>query len=263
MTINDLDAVLVSAISIALGVGFGAIINKYVNSRGNNWLILFYTLASILLAGQVALTVYFGWDKITSSTYSLALWVTLIGCIIFLLWVSIFKLRVKSIYNANKLDPIINNFTRSGDRDSINLFGGDLNFFGESSIEIDQNEQYKFLKAMNFRRIFILCSEPNNNQDILSRYGKILHDIPNVELRFYKPPEEADLKIRGRMIKVQNVVRLLIYTKIKAGVYQAIESDTANSNGALYQNLWKLIWAMARIPSEDEVALYKKCFLGR
>jgi hypothetical protein len=88
------------------------------------------------------------------------------------------------------------------------------------------------------------------------RYGKIITEIHNVELRYYQP-EKADLRVRGRIIEVNGVNKLLMYTKNKPGSYQAIETDTANSSGALYGNIWDLIWSLAIIPMPEQIKSYK------
>lgn len=82
-----------------------------------------------------------------------------------------------------------------------------------------------------------------------------------MELRFYEP-ENADLKVRGRIIQVQGVTKLLMYTKIRSGIYQSLETDTANSNGALYNNIWELAWALALKPMQQELDSYKLLFKG-
>ena len=79
--------------------------------------------------------------------------------------------------------------------------------------------------------------------------------MKNVELRFYNP-NEADLRIRGRLKTFQGVEKLLIYSKIEPKKYHAIETDTANSNGALYNNIWKLAWSLAsRLNSKEKSEL--------
>jgi len=148
------------------------------------------------------------------------------------------------------LDPIINRFTTIADRTEIRLFGGDLNFFGNSEVQMNNNAQYTALRGSTFARISILCEEPQN-ADTRTRYGKILNELPGIELRFYNP-EEADLLIRGRLKKVNGVDKLLIYNKLDTGRYQLILTDTANSSGALYNNIWNLVWSLANRLSVDQ-----------
>lgn len=164
----------------------------------------------------------------------------------------------KNIYSTIELDPIINSFTQAADKDEIKLFGGDLNFLGNNHTEIDNNSQYKVLKGARFRKILILCEVPGDNSTKI-RYGKILHELRGVELKFYNP-DDADLRIRGRMKKVQGVEKLMIYTKLESGKYQAIETDTANSNGALYNNIWKLVWSLAIVLSPQQQHDYEELY---
>ena len=164
----------------------------------------------------------------------------------------------KSIYRTSELDPIINNFTDLSDHNEMKLFGGDLNFFGNVPSEMDQNDQYNHLKSLCFRKLLILCEEPANNLTKI-RYGKILQEMNGVELRFYNP-DEADLQIRGRLKTLQGAERLLIYSKVDSGLYQTIETDTANSNGALYSNIWRLIWLLAKKPTTKQIEEFLRLF---
>lgn len=86
--------------------------------------------------------------------------------------------------------------------------------------------------------------------------------MPTTDLRFYKP-DRADLKVRGRIIQLQGVDKLLMYSRIESGIYQAIETDTSNSNGALYNNIWQLIWSLADKPTQAQLDLYKGLFSKR
>jgi len=100
-----------------------------------------------------------------------------------------------------------------------------------------------------------LCESPKGQIEQI-RYGKILTDIAGAELKFYNP-DIADLRVRGRIIQVDGVNKLLIYKKLKSKTYRAIETNTADSDGALYNNIWQLVWSLADSPTPDEVALYK------
>jgi hypothetical protein len=46
-------------------------------------------------------------------------------------------------------------------------------------------------------------------------------------------------------------------------MYQAIETDMANSNGALYSSIWDLVWHLASIPSNEQVQNFKQLYHGR
>jgi hypothetical protein len=168
------------------------------------------------------------------------------------------KLYAKRIFKTSELDPIVNSFTGKADRKEIKLFGGDLNFFGNSKKEMDMNSQYNFLKGLDFKRVLILCELPMNNEEKF-RYGKILHDMPNTEFRFYNPAE-ADLKVRGRIIEVQGVTKLLMYNKIRSKTYKTIETDRANEKGELYHNIWGLVWSLANIPTEENLKSYRNLY---
>lgn len=164
----------------------------------------------------------------------------------------------KSIYRTSELSPIIKRFTDLSDHNELKLFGGDLNFFGNTPSEMDMNDQYNHLKSLCFRMLLILCEVPADNSTKI-RYGKIIQEMRGVELKFYKP-DEADLQIRARLKTLQGAERLLIYSKVDSGLYQTIETDTANSNGALYSNIWRLIWSLAREPSRQQIEEFKSLF---
>ena len=53
-----------------------------------------------------------------------------------------------------------------------------------------------------------------------------------------------------------------MYTRVKSREYQAIETNMADSNGALYNGIWDLVWSLAKEVSEQEVNEYKHLFLG-
>jgi hypothetical protein len=84
--------------------------------------------------------------------------------------------------------------------------------------------------------------------------------LKGVELKFYNP-EIADLRVRGRMKEVQGVMKLLMYTKVEQGKYETIETDVACTKGALYKNIWNLIWSLANelnsTQKDEYVNLYK------
>ena len=122
---------------------------------------------------------------------------------------------------------------------------------------MDKNNQYICLKKENFRQIQIICFRPVSNQEIM-RYGKLLSDM-RVVCKFYHP-QAADLNVRGRMKSLGSVTHLLIYNKVASSTYDALELDTANSNGALYNHIWSLIWELAETPSQEEIQEYKDLY---
>jgi len=243
--------------TIAFGTFLGAIGNKLVAINAQTkWKWAFYILSMIsILAGILFSFLYF------ESTFKYYLTVTLLLTSGILLLIFTRKaLDKKFVYRTIELDPIINSFTSLSDKSEIKLFGGDLDFFGNAPVDMDQNRQYGYLKSLKFRKISIICEEPRNPLTKI-RYGKILHEMNCVELKFYNP-DEADLMIRGRMKTLNGVEKLMIYSKIESGKYQTIETDTANSNGALYNNIWKLVWSLANKISDQQKQEYTKLFSG-
>lgn len=168
------------------------------------------------------------------------------------------KLEKKIIFETPELNSIINEFTENSDKSEIKLFGGDLNFFGNDPSDMDSNIQYTHLKSLGFRKVSILCEDPKNVSTKI-RYGKILNDIREAELRFYNP-DEADLHIRGRLKTLQGAEKLMVYLKISSGKYKTIETDTAKSDGALYSNIWKLVWSLADTPDDSSQQKYVELF---
>ncbi len=254
---NFIKILLVGA-SISAGALLGVLRSKIFASKENNKLhYIFYGFSILVLLISIGGAIAF-YHEI--DTFGFAV---LIASIVFsiLLWLATNKfLFFKNVFKINELDPIVNKFTSNASKNDIKLFGGDLNFLGNTSSEIDANKQYTHLRSLEFKKISILCATPHTQIQRM-RYGKILSDMPNTELRFYEP-EIADLKVRGRIIEVQGVIKLLMYTKIKDGLYQSIETDTANSSGALYNNIWELAWSLAAKPAAAEIETYKQLFRG-
>lgn len=246
MTFEDFIKILLSGGSITLGAFLAAIRSKLSSSNesNNRWHYVFYVLSLIVIGGAVYAVVRFR-DIIFSPNW-LAIIVIALSVIssLALMWFTWKHLIVKQEYSTSELDPIVNEFTKNADRNLIRLFGGDLNFFGNTPQLMDGNSQYNVLKSVGFKEVEILCEEPPNIQAKI-RYGKIMNDMPNVAIKFYNP-KNADLLIRGRMKTLQGVTHLLIYTKEKSGLYRALETDTSNANGALYNNIWNLAWSLAR-----------------
>lgn len=262
---NSIKILLVGA-SLCLGSYLTALRSKITNTKvKNNLHYAFYGVSGFFfIASVMALICY--WDEIflfedkifKPDWFSI---LTLLICIAASILLFVFtskNLVGKSQFKTSELDPIVNKFTKNADKDNIQLLAGDINFFGNSFLEMDNNSQYTCLKAEGFREIQILCLRPQNTQQ-KSRYGKIINDLPQVKLRYYNPPK-ADLRIRGRLKTFNNVTHLLIYNKIQSGIYEALETDTANSSGALYNHLWNLIWELALEPSAVDLQEYKSLF---
>ena len=260
MNIDNAVTILLLFASCSIGAAFGILRNKIFSLTGNkNLPNAFYILTIIEGLFSIFVIVFYWKILIEPNYFVLTVLVLSIMSNTYLFMTVKAYLISKEIYETKELDPVVNSFTKDADRKNIKLFAGDLNFFGNIPTEMDTNVQYTCLKGARFKKIEILCEEPNDISDKI-RYGKILTDMPETEMRFYKP-EEADLMIRGRMKELNNVVRLLIYTKIKTGKYKAVEIDTANSSGAMYTNIWKLVGNQAtRLASEqaDEYKSYVK-----
>jgi|WetSurMetagenome_2_1015567.scaffolds.fasta_scaffold105794_2 hypothetical protein len=241
--------------TISLGTFLGALGNKLVSSNFHSkWKYAFYFLSIISLIASILFAVIFAKKDFIS-------WLTIVSLIISGVLLFAFTKKVldkKHTFKTHGLDPIVNNFTTDSDKKEIKLFGGDLNFFGEEPIDMNDNKQYSHLKRSRFGRILVLCEEPRTNHTKI-RYGKILNELSGIEMKFYNP-EDADLLIRGRMKTLNGVEKLMIYSKIKSGIYETIETDTANSNGALYNNIWKLIWSLANGVDAEMKADYIKLY---
>jgi hypothetical protein len=261
MTIGNITTILFCGTSIAAGASLGVLRSKIFSEKteGRLHYIFYFIAGGIFLSGVLFPICY------RTEFFSPPDWLSITAMILaisFSIALFIFTKKfmvVKSIYKISDLDPIINKFTSLADKNEIKLFGGDLNFLGNSPAEIDSNIQYTHLRSLSFKKISLLCEEPDNSTKRI-RYGKICSEIPNVSIRFYNP-EKADLRIRGRIIEVNGSSKLLMYTKAATpGFYQAIETDTANSNGALYNKIWDLAWSLASEPDHSQIQSYITIF---
>lgn len=246
MTANDANVYLNPLAFVSIGALLGALLNKVFAMRDNSNLYWIFYCFSILCGIYLGVT----WYSTSGGAINGSWYLTLLSNIGLVL-VTRFFLKTKNIYKTAELDPVINNFTGKADKNFINLLCGDINFFGTTPKEMDTNTQYTYLKSSAFKEINILCFPPNNNSDRI-RYGKLLHDMPQVNLRYYQPTE-ANLYLRGRITRTQDGDKLLMYFKISANTYQAIETDTANSNGLLYKNIWDLIWNLGKVPPKADL----------
>lgn len=263
MDFTHIISILLAAASIGAGAFFGALRSKLLASKTENKLHIAFYIFSILTFVTVVLVLIICWNDFVNPKANWYAFIVSFLALLFSAALFLFTkkyLIVKSIYEVKELDPIINGFTSMADKNEIKLFGGDLNFFGNAPNEMDINKQYTHLKSLNFNKVSILCEEPNDATKKI-RYGKIYNEIKNVELRFYHP-EKADLRVRGRIIKVNGSSKLLMYTKYLPGKYQALETDTANSGGALYDNIWELGWSMAVQPNKHQIEEYVNKYKG-
>lgn len=265
MTLDNLLKLLLAGASLCLGSYLTALRAKLMsNKRKNNLHIVFY-IVTVTLIMISCLTVFnYGHELLFEEENFKPNYFAI--CIILLCFASavlLFLFTKKNLignfqYKTSQLDPVVNKFTSNADKNNIKLLAGDINFFGNSPSEMESNAQYNALRKEGFREIQILCWKPITN-DSKIRYGKIQNDLTNVEFRYYNPPK-ADLKIRGRLKTLNNVTHLLMYNKIASGLYEALEIDTANSNGALYSHLWELVWETAEKPSEEELEGFRNLY---
>lgn len=260
MNFINITAILLSGASIALGAFFGALRSKIFATKTKNTLhYSFYILSIVVFLTAILSAIIFKNELFSfTSWYPITVFIISIVASVALFIITKKYLTVKDIYNISELNPIVNDFTSDGDRNQIKLFGGDFSFLGNTTVEISSNSQYIHLRSLQFTSVLILCETPKT-QAQKRRYGQMLTELPGVLLKFYNP-EKADLKVRGRIIQVNGVNKLLMYTKVKSEHYQAIHTDTANSNGALYNNIWDLVWDMANTPSEEDINYFKNCF---
>jgi hypothetical protein len=259
MIFDDVIKILLFGGSITLGAFLAAVRSKLSSSNEKNKLhYVFYVIAGMVVVGAIIATLIY-WTELNEPNW-LGIIVIVLSVISSgaLVWFTAKYIFGKDHYKTEELDPIVNSFTSNADKHNIKLLAGDLNFFGNTPQDMDKNSQYNCLPIEGFKSIQILCTEPATNVEKI-RYGKILSDFPMIQLRYYTPPS-ADLLVRGRMKTLNNVTHLLIYNKVKSGVYKALETDTANSNGALYNHIWNLIWALAAMPSNNQLEEYQNLF---
>ncbi len=238
--------------ALTWGAFFGALGNKLVAiNYSSRWRNAYYALGGVsMLVGVAGFLVI---EELKLLDWGVLIMLVISGLVI--LYFTWKVLHTKDVFQTAELASKINGFTELADRGKICLLGGDLDFFGETESDMDDNDQYKFLKNKNFTSVSILCEEPIH-PNTKTRYGKILRDIRGTELGFYNP-KNADLNIRGRITTRQGVPKMLIYSKLETNQYKAIETDTANSNGALYSNIWGLAWSLATKMTPEEVQRLK------
>lgn len=265
MILDNTLKILLAGASLCLGSYLTALRAKITSNKIKNKLhYAFYIVIGLFFASAIISTFYYWndlfFEKDTFKPNYFAL-ITIAVCIAATVVLFLFtrkNLIGKHQYKTSELDPVVNQFTKNADKDNIRLLAGDINFFGNSPADMEINSQYDCLKKERFREIQILCWRPKNNDEKI-RYGKIINDMPQVKIKYYKPPK-ADLKIRGRLKTLNNVTHLLIYNKIQSGIYEALEIDTANSSGAMYNHLWDLIWNSAEEPSNEELQEYSNLY---
>jgi len=269
MSVDNITKILIAGASLCLGAYLTALRAKINSIKVKNTLHWAFYIVSMTVFLTALATLVFCWKDLTldHETEKVNIrfleFIIIIVCMISSILLFLFtkkNLVGKHQYSIAKLNPIVNSFTKNADKKNIKLLAGDINFFGNSPHEMESNSQYTCLRGENFKNIQILCTSPTTTEEKI-RYGKILNDIPQVELKYYRPTH-ADLNIRGRMKTLNNVPNLLIYNKVSSGVYEAIETNMGNSDGALYNHIWNLIWNLAQDPSDDQIKEYKHLFRG-
>lgn len=267
MSLDTLIKILIAGASLCLGAYLTALRAKINSTKVKNKLHWAFYIVCVIVFLVALGTLIVCWNELTYDFETRKIkirWLEfaiIIICMIssFLLFLFTKRNLVgKHHYTIAELNPIVNNFTKNADKKNIKLLAGDVNFFGNSPHEMENNSQYTCLRGENFKKIQILCIPPKTNEEKI-RYGKILNDFPQVEIKYYRPPQ-ADLMIRGRMKTLNNVPNLLIYNKVSSGIYEAIETNMGNSDGALYNYIWDLIWEMAQKISPEEIMEYQKLF---
>ncbi len=246
MNLDESLKILLAGGSLAAGAALTALRSKLAATREKNFLHWPFYVISALIATGTVITALCYWGQIFSPS-----WFAINVCAICLIssigLVLVTKkfLAGKNQFSTDQLDPVVNKFTSNADKANIKLLAGNLDFLGTSRHEIDSHPQYSCLREASFRHIEILCVPPVGIADKI-RYGKILVDLQAVELRYYNP-EQADLNVRSRIKTLNNVTRLLIYNKVKPRVYEALELDTADLNGAHFSRLWNLVYIPAKV----------------
>jgi hypothetical protein len=267
MELDNITKILLAGASLCIGAYLTALRAKINSIKVKNKLHWAFYIVCITVFLTALTTSIFCWNDLTHDPVTrkirLLEIIVIIVCMISSVLLFFFtkkNLVGKHQYTIDKLNPIVNSFTKNADKKNIKLLAGDINFFGNSPYEMENNSQYTCLRGQNFKNIQILCTSPTTTEEKI-RYGKILNDIPQVELKYYRPTH-ADLNIRGRMKTLNNVPNLLIYNKVSSGVYEAIETNMGNSDGALYNHIWNLIWNLAQDLSDDQIKEYKQLFRG-
>lgn len=168
------------------------------------------------------------------------------------------------ILNRHKLSEKLKEFTKDAKKEEISLWGGDLDFLGNSEEEINQSDQYTQLKG--FSNINILCNRPDpKNETDKVRFGKILNDFQQkVVFKFYHDEKSPDIHVRGR-IKKKNYTpynrAALVHEKLKDGWYKTIEEDiSAKACSEVYLRVWKMVWHHADPISDDEKSEYIEAY---
>jgi len=188
MNLDDFIKIITIFPSLAIGMTFGILRSKFFASKYSEGLYkIFIGFSIFLLLISLGGMCYY-WSELVNNEVEVKYFefvILSLGviCSPILFLVTRKYLFEKNIFKTSELDPIINKFTSDADKNKIKLFGGDLNFFGNTPSEMNSNSQYIHLRSSNFKRVLILCESPKNKIQKI-RYDKILSDISGAELRF-------------------------------------------------------------------------------
>jgi hypothetical protein len=259
MTLDNVLKIVLASGSLAAGAFLTAVRARLTSTRQKNRLHrIFYLFSALVILTALITFITYRTDIFKAEPDWFAI-IVLVIAVLFslgLIWITACYLTGKHHFTTTELDPIVNKFTRDADKHNIKLLAGNLDFFGANESQMDNQSQYNCLRREGFKQIQILCTRPKTIADKF-RYGKILNDFLGAELRYYRP-SAADLNVRGRIKTLGNVPRLLIYNKVSAGVYEALELDTAATQGVLYTHLWNLIWDLAEVPTDEDIIEYRR-----
>jgi hypothetical protein len=259
MNLDQSLKILLPTGTLAAGAALTALRSKLASTKQKNVLHwIFYIVSGLLFLGTVVAMLVFWKEIFQPDWFAIIVCAIAVASSIGLFWSTKRFLLGKNQFTTDELDPVINDFTRNADKANIKLLAGNLDFLGTSRDEMNKQLQYRCLLEEKFKHIEILCLPPADNADKI-RYGKILVDFPVVELRYYDPGQ-ADLNVRGRIKTLNGVTRLLIYNKVSPRVYQALELDTADRNGAHFTRLWDLVWTVAHRPTGGQLHEYRQLY---
>ncbi|HRF77698.1 MAG TPA: hypothetical protein PLB46_14065 [Chitinophagales bacterium] len=137
---DNLIKIILTCGSISLGALLGVLRSKIFASKENNKLHYFFYGYSIVSALTCLIVSVMYWNQMDSFSIGVLIATFVLSI---LLWLATNKfLFFKNIFKSTELDTPVNKFTSNADKNDIKLFGGDLNFFGNSPSEIDNNSQY-------------------------------------------------------------------------------------------------------------------------
>jgi hypothetical protein len=250
-----MDTTLTNLLLLLAGVFFGLLSNILTNKSTNfHWLSIGFYLLGVCIGVFCIYMIFSSW-KVPDTPNIKNGFIGIFISILYLVAVYFLLNQKEKLYTPFQLDPFIRKFTDNSKVDTLKMFAGDLNFLGDNPTEMDNNEQFKQLTKLGFNKVQILCKKPDlSSPDSIKRYGKVLSDIKNVELRFYTETVQ-DLKLRGRFAKyAPSVDAMSIYERINATHYRVIESNINNYDCGLFIRIFKMTWANAEIPNNTDIS---------